>query len=307
MAQKLGTERQGAHILSPWIYRGLLSAIYLWAGLAKFADLSGAANSLRNYHIMPEAILPFASMALPSVEIILGVLLLVKIRPWVPFASALLATQFLIANSSAVIRGLDISCGCFGSYSSSVDIKVLALNVVMIVMSCALTARYTESDSRLTGRQTFVGASLLLVVLTSLSIWWQGGQQKSLLRLSDSSKGDLKIEGSLPSDSVTPPVELIPIKLDFGEMKLGDVKKTSMTLINHTEKPIRVTSIGIGCQCVEVNIPETTLQPGLGTPLTVTYTAGPKTGPLLQSIGFKFDTVKEPLVFPLEVNVLMNR
>lgn len=96
--------------------RLLLGGVWLWAGLAKVTDLDGSVRAVRAYELLPEAVVPALGAALPLVEILLGVLLVVGafVRP-AAIASAVLMAAFVVGIASAWARGLRIDCGCFGS------------------------------------------------------------------------------------------------------------------------------------------------------------------------------------------------
>ncbi|MDN5859453.1 MAG: DoxX family membrane protein [Pseudonocardia sp.] len=96
--------------------RLLLGGVWLWAGLAKVTDLDASVRAVRAYDLLPEALVPPIGAALPLVEILLGVLLVVGafVRP-AAIGSAVLMAAFVAGIASAWARGLRIDCGCFGS------------------------------------------------------------------------------------------------------------------------------------------------------------------------------------------------
>jgi putative oxidoreductase len=97
-----------------------LAAVFIYAGFEKLHDPLDFADSIAGFAILPVAFInPFA-LALPPFEIACGVLLL-----WPPtrrvgaLAIALLSVLFFAALSSALLRGLTLDCGCFGSGAPS--------------------------------------------------------------------------------------------------------------------------------------------------------------------------------------------
>ncbi|MGI5130928.1 MauE/DoxX family redox-associated membrane protein [Pseudonocardia sp. CA-107938] len=96
--------------------RLLLGGVWLWAGFAKVVDLDASVRAVRAYELLPEPVVPAIGAALPLVEILLGLLLVVGafVRP-AAAVSAVLMAAFVIGIASAWARGLRIDCGCFGS------------------------------------------------------------------------------------------------------------------------------------------------------------------------------------------------
>jgi uncharacterized membrane protein YphA (DoxX/SURF4 family) len=108
----IGTESLG------WRYgfRLLLGVLFIWAALAKIADLPGFAGQVHNFRILPLALENLFAMILPWVELVAGVALVLNLAPraGVQLLAGFLVI-FLIAIVSAIIRNLDIECGCFGT------------------------------------------------------------------------------------------------------------------------------------------------------------------------------------------------
>src|SRR5260221_5618908 len=117
-----------------WIGRLLLGGIFVYAGYAKLtypnhnlwpyfmlkfsvsANLSTFAFQVESYKVLSAAGSAFVAHALPYVEIVLGLLLLIgwKFRIWAAAVTAILA-GFLILVTRAYLRHMDINCGCFGT------------------------------------------------------------------------------------------------------------------------------------------------------------------------------------------------
>jgi uncharacterized membrane protein YphA (DoxX/SURF4 family) len=96
--------------------RLIVGGIDLLAGLSKFSDPAGNVRAVRAYRILPESIVPTIGHALPTIEIVLGSLLLVGLfTRAMGVLSALFFLAFIIGISSAWARGLEINCGCFGN------------------------------------------------------------------------------------------------------------------------------------------------------------------------------------------------
>jgi len=109
-----------------WVLRAGLAALFLYAGLAKLADVRTFAADVANYRMLPAALIgPFAA-AIPGVEVACGIGLL---RARSARAAALLATgllaAFTVAAVQALARDINIDCGCFGSVRAPVTVLTI--------------------------------------------------------------------------------------------------------------------------------------------------------------------------------------
>jgi len=94
--------------------RAFLGAVFIVASIDKVADPSAFAVSIDNYRILPQGLSLVLATVLPWVELLCGFGLLFGLFVR---GSSLLTTMMLVLFTGAVIsgllRGLDISCGCF--------------------------------------------------------------------------------------------------------------------------------------------------------------------------------------------------
>lgn len=98
-----------------------LAIMFVYAGVMKLHDPIQFSIELGNYRLLPEALALRMGAWLPWLEIFAGLGLLLKpVRLGSWFLSAALGLGFTIFVTSAWLRGLDISCGCFGSSSTRV-------------------------------------------------------------------------------------------------------------------------------------------------------------------------------------------
>jgi uncharacterized membrane protein YphA (DoxX/SURF4 family) len=102
----------------PWVSTGariVLGGVLLVAGALKVADPQASVAAVRAYELLPAGAVTIVGWALPFVEVLLGLMLLVgyAVRPAAVAAAGLL-TLFVAAVASAAARGLSIDCGCFG-------------------------------------------------------------------------------------------------------------------------------------------------------------------------------------------------
>jgi uncharacterized membrane protein YphA (DoxX/SURF4 family) len=104
--------KQWVGLLARLIVAGFLIA----AGYLKFPDPAGNVRAVRAYRLLPESVVPTLGHALPTIELILGFLILLGIfTRYVAVVTGLFFLAFIIAIVSAWARGLEINCGCFGN------------------------------------------------------------------------------------------------------------------------------------------------------------------------------------------------
>jgi len=95
--------------------RLFLGIVLIYAGATKIGHPLTAQRAVQAYEIFPDGLANTIGLALPFLEVILGVLLVLGLftRP-VAIVSTLLMVAFIIGISQAWARGLTIDCGCFG-------------------------------------------------------------------------------------------------------------------------------------------------------------------------------------------------
>jgi putative oxidoreductase len=97
-----------------------LAVVFMYAGFEKIHDPLDFADTIAGFGILPAAFINPLALGLPLFEIACGSLLL-----WPPtrrvgaLAIALLSVMFFAALLSALLRGLTLDCGCFGSGAPS--------------------------------------------------------------------------------------------------------------------------------------------------------------------------------------------
>ena len=108
------------------LFRWLLGAIFVYAGLVKIADPLGFALALYNYHILPAWMINPLAICLPWVEVIIGAGLLAGIMiPGGAFVVSGMLAIFAVVTGISLIRGLDIACGCFSTSAGAEPITWL--------------------------------------------------------------------------------------------------------------------------------------------------------------------------------------
>lgn len=100
--------------------RLLVGVAFVWAGVTKIADAAAFEEGLVNYRMLPAGLIPIVAVTLPPIEVLAGLCLLVGFSSR---GAALLATGmlavFTVAIVQAILRGIDVECGCFGAGSDA--------------------------------------------------------------------------------------------------------------------------------------------------------------------------------------------
>jgi len=120
----------------------IVGGIFIYAGVIKALDPIRFASDIDNYKILPWTISVRLAFYLPWLEIFCGLALIAR-RLYLGGLSILtvLTSIFIIATIAAKIRGLDITCGCFGHASKNwsftahiaLDLSVLAALIALCI------------------------------------------------------------------------------------------------------------------------------------------------------------------------------
>jgi uncharacterized membrane protein YphA (DoxX/SURF4 family) len=102
-----------------FIARLVLGGIFVYASLDKIAQPETFAIDIDNYRIIPLSLVNIFAILLPWLELFCGVALISGVF-WRTGALlvGIMLIIFMAGMTSALIRGLDINCGCFGTGSA---------------------------------------------------------------------------------------------------------------------------------------------------------------------------------------------
>lgn len=117
------------------VLRYVLGFVFVYAAIEKIAIPEEFAKAIMNYRILPLATVNLAAIVIPWIELLAGLGLIagVSIRSNAVLILSMLVV-FSIAIVIALVRGLDISCGCFGTASASkVGWARLGEDIAMII------------------------------------------------------------------------------------------------------------------------------------------------------------------------------
>lgn len=131
--------------------RLIIGGIFVYASIDKISNPGDFAKAVKNYDMLPLNLVNFMAIVIPMVELVAGLMLIFGIYVKGSAASiSILLVVFLIGLTQALIRGLDINCGCFSldTTSSKSDIVIrIVQDIFMLIGSLAITFFYkTKSE-----------------------------------------------------------------------------------------------------------------------------------------------------------------
>jgi len=122
------------------VVRLILGFLFVFASIEKIAQPEEFARAILNYHLLPIPAVNLFAIVIPWVELLAGLLMLFGLLVrGSSFLLAILLSLFALAISISIFRGLDISCGCFGtSVAREVGWSALGEDVLMLAGSLIL-------------------------------------------------------------------------------------------------------------------------------------------------------------------------
>ena len=98
----------------------VIAAVFAYASISKIIDPLDFADSIFGFAMLPNVLITPLALALPPFEIACAVLLIVpRTRRIGGLAVVLVTLMFTTALLSALLRGLTLDCGCFGTGAPS--------------------------------------------------------------------------------------------------------------------------------------------------------------------------------------------
>lgn len=128
--------------------RLIIGGVFIWAGALKIADPLDFAQSIKNYQFFPHDLTFFIAVILPWIEVICGGLLIIgAFKRSSAALISLLLLGFIGLVALALVRGIDTSCGCFGSLSRRADFTLILADAVLLFLSLNIFVTGTRSAS----------------------------------------------------------------------------------------------------------------------------------------------------------------
>ena len=124
------------------ITRVALAGLFVYAGVIKLVSPDTFLADIESYRMMPYALAWLVAFYLPPLEILCGLALLIpKLRKAAAIVLLLLMLVFILAIAGAWARGLDISCGCFGSSEGGANYFWLIFRDLLIIVTLVFSLR----------------------------------------------------------------------------------------------------------------------------------------------------------------------
>jgi putative oxidoreductase len=113
------------------------AAVFMYAALPKLWDPASFAADVQNYRVLPVEWSGHVALFVPAFELVIALGLLL---PRYQRGAALLATALLLVFSAAMaqarIRGIDLSCGCFGAaFEAKVSWLTVARSAILSLIA----------------------------------------------------------------------------------------------------------------------------------------------------------------------------
>ncbi|NQV30006.1 MAG: DoxX family membrane protein [Candidatus Marinimicrobia bacterium] len=122
-----------------------LGLLFVYASLDKIWHPGLFAKAISNYRLLPLPLLQLSAIILPWLELTCGVaLILNRYHRAANLVIGSLLLIFILAILSAMARGLDFNCGCFGVSSEETNIGFwkVAQNMGLLFSSIILEFRF---------------------------------------------------------------------------------------------------------------------------------------------------------------------
>ena len=124
------------------VARLALAAVFVWAAVPKLLEPASFAESVSNYHLLPESLVGVAAALVPAMELVIAAAL---VAGWgargAGVAAAAMLSVFTVGMIQAMARGIDLECGCFGGAAKmEVGWGTVLRNTALIALAVAVVA-----------------------------------------------------------------------------------------------------------------------------------------------------------------------
>ncbi len=121
--------------LTQVIFRLILGATFIIASIDKLIHPKFFAEVIYSYQLLPIWLVNFTASIMPMLELVIGITLILGLfTRESSFILSGLCLVFIVAISINLIRGLEISCGCFEVISdSTIGIDLLVRDVLLML------------------------------------------------------------------------------------------------------------------------------------------------------------------------------
>ena len=130
------------------VFRVILGLIFSIAGFIKIQDPQSFADDIAGFQVLPKSLINLFALSLPPFEVLIGLALILNWKKSTAALGALfLSVIFTLALAQALVRGLPVDCGCFGSGTPSILRSWFSLgrDIILIIGSAILYREVIKS------------------------------------------------------------------------------------------------------------------------------------------------------------------
>jgi uncharacterized membrane protein len=131
-----------------WAGRLIVGAVFIYAAISKLLDPVAFAQDIANYQAFPHWTWNFAAAVVPVAELVGGIALITGFKRRAgSLVLGALTLAFMGLILSVIVRGIDLSCGCFGdaTEASTVGWPLMLRDLGLLV---AIVVAYLPPESR---------------------------------------------------------------------------------------------------------------------------------------------------------------
>jgi putative oxidoreductase len=130
-------EKKGYSLVQLVFY--VVGFLFVYSGIVKLFDVYVFLSDIYGYAIASPRLGVLLAFFLPHAEILMGLCLIANIiRPGSLLLSILLLAVFCLAQGTVLALGRQVSCGCFGSSTETVNLLTLMRTGLILVVCCLL-------------------------------------------------------------------------------------------------------------------------------------------------------------------------
>jgi uncharacterized membrane protein YphA (DoxX/SURF4 family)/thiol-disulfide isomerase/thioredoxin len=207
----------------PLVFRCVLAAVFVVAGVGKLLDLPGSRRAMEEFGL-PASQARLAGVLLPCAELaVAGALLVNASARYGGVAALLLLALFVGGVWRAISQGRAPDCHCFGQVHSepagpSTIVRNLILaGIAAVVVATGAGIRFPAGVSDLDGTQIALAAAAILAILLALATAQLWGAARRLRRDLEAAHAAARQPG-LPRGSQAPEFALTPLRGDAGTL-----------------------------------------------------------------------------------------
>ena len=126
------------------IFRIFLGFLFIYASLEKILQPEEFAKQVGYYKALPFGLENLLAILLPWTELIVGICLLAGLLvDGATLLSIIMNLVFILAISQAMLRGIDITCGCFkvSADSEKLGLHTIIRDIIFLIMSFVVLNR----------------------------------------------------------------------------------------------------------------------------------------------------------------------